>query len=141
MTATVSMHLRDLMVKLAFRNDVTPAPPANLWVGLTYDVAPSNSPGYLTNEPILGGYLRQSYPLASTHWAASGFGEVANIAAITFPEATLDWGLLQGWALYDTSSVGTGKTWASGSLVTPTYVEENRTIVVSPRGIVIGLYD
>lgn len=141
MSATVSMRLRHLLVQQFFQPDIAPAPPANLYVCLTYDVLAANAPGLMLNEPLLGSYARRVYPLDSAHWAASGFGEVLNIDAVTFPAATLDWGLMAGWALSDTSGVGTGLVYASGSLVTPTYVEAGRTIVVAPRGIALGLYD
>jgi hypothetical protein len=55
--------------------------------------------------------------------------------------ATLDWGLMMGWAVLDTLSVGTGRVLACGSLVTPTYCEAGRTLIVAPRNISLGLYD
>lgn len=139
MSATVAMKARARMVERLFVDP--PAGLANLYAALTWDVAPANAYGLMLGEPLLGDYARVAVPLGSSHWASSGFGEVVNTQAIVFPMATLDWGLLQGYALLDNTNIGQGEVYVTGSLQTPFYCRAGNVPVIAAYGITVGLYD
>jgi hypothetical protein len=134
MTATVSMSLRDEMLRWYFLDTTGP-----LFVALTYDVAPSNAALFMLNEVWANEYARAPLPRGMENWQASGFGEVQNLQTTTFPKAELDWGLINGWALLDHETEGEVK--ASGSLLTPIFVVETMQPVLAARSLIIALED
>lgn len=139
MSSTVGMKLRAKALERVFLDP--PADLPQLYCALTWDVAPVNAFGLMLGEPMLGDYDRVAVPLGPTHWRSSGFGEVVNSQLIQFPMATVDWGLLQGWALLDDPDIMQGETYATGSLQTPFYCRAGMIPTVYYSGIVIGIYD
>jgi hypothetical protein len=68
-------------------------------------------------EPSGGAYAR--VVTAAADWNAASSGVVTNAANITFPEATLDWGNIAHFALYDALTAGNMLAYgALGSMVT-----------------------
>ena len=139
MSSTVSMKLRAKMVERVFLEP--PADLVALYVALTWDVAPSNAYGLMLGEPVFGGYARVAIELGPVWWQSTGYGEVLNRHTVTFPMATLDWGLLQGWALTDDPATGAGDTYAVGNLQTPFYCRAGNVPTVAVSGIAVGIYD
>jgi hypothetical protein len=61
-------------------------------------------------EATGGAYARQAYAKNSTNWgAATGTAptQIANLVAVTFPEATASWGTIKGWGYYTAVTAGT----------------------------------
>lgn len=139
-SASVGMRLRHLMVQAIFQPD-TFVGPTNVWCALTYDVVPVNGYGPIMNEPLVGDYDRVQIPLTSANWKTTGYGEVVNAGVILFPEATFDWGYLQGWALMSTAEAFSGEVLASGGLHTPVYVPATMQPALAPSSIGLGLLD
>jgi hypothetical protein len=73
-------------------------PPAALYVAL-FTVAPGIGGG--GTEVSLGGYARQLMTLT-----APSSGQSANVADVLFPVASLDWGTVVAFAIFDASAAG-----------------------------------
>ena len=60
-----------------------------------------------------GAYARQAYAKNTTNWGSSSAGSagnpatIANEVAITFPEATANWGTVKSWGYFTASTAGT----------------------------------
>lgn len=76
-------------------------PLANVYVAL-YTVTPGEGGG--GTECTGGSYARVD---SKGKWATPASGSVSNNAAITFPQATADWGTVVAFALMTTLTVGT----------------------------------
>lgn len=60
-----------------------------------------------------------------------GSGTMDNAAAITFPQATADWGNVSGVFLVDNATYGTGEILMYGDLATPRDVKNNDTFEIA----------
>lgn len=99
----LSNYLKDRLLRHIFGKEVYTPP--DIWVGLL-----TSDPGdVLTNTDCgevvwgLGNYMRMA--TSPSTWESS-MAEIWNKAAITFPEAQEDWGLIEHFALFDVSSPG-----------------------------------
>lgn len=91
------------------------------WHFALFTAAPSNSGG--GTEVSGGSYARVSFTpddltlystQGDTSAASSGSsGETSNVAAITFPAPTADWGTVTHWGIYDASSAGNLLFWCA----------------------------
>lgn len=89
------------------------AKPTVLAVAL-YTAAPGEVAG--TGTEVTGGsYARVNVPPLDANWAApvSGDGHTDNVAAITFPAPTANWGTITSFQLLDATSVGNGLIYGS----------------------------
>lgn len=77
-------------------------PPTNIFVALS-TADPTDSGGSIA-EPAGGSYARKS--TAPADWDAAASGALDNGNAITFVEATGDWGTITHFALFDALSAG-----------------------------------
>lgn len=92
-----STYLDNVFINAALRN--TPfTPPTLIYVAL-FTVAPGVGGG--GTEVSGGAYARQTVV-----FSAPSLGSASNTVDINFPIATLDWGTLVAFALYDASSGG-----------------------------------
>ncbi len=76
-------------------------------IGL-FTTAPADT-GSGGTEATGGAYARQAYAKNSTNWGSSTAGApstIANEIAITFPEATANWGTVKAWGYHTASSGG-----------------------------------
>ena len=99
--------------------------PATVYLAL-FTVTPTSAGG--GTEATGGAYARVAITNNSTNWpAASGAGPgvKANGTAITYPTATVAWGTVVAWALFDAASAGNMLYW--GSLNTPRAVNISDT--------------
>ncbi len=80
----------------------------------------------LSNKEIsnAGAYARQTLNPSASNWTdpiGTG-GPLSNLAAITFTEASADWGHVSGVAICNSATWGTGMVLFRGSLTTPKVV-------------------
>jgi hypothetical protein len=123
--AGLSIYGRSQILAAVFARDLFNST-ANFYLALTgVPPMPGHTAAHL-DEPTDAAYARQPYGHTSAYWAASGLGTLANAQTITFPAATVDWGLIAGWALCDAAS-GDGNLWLVGEMAMPA-----RVIVGSP---------
>jgi hypothetical protein len=82
-----------------------------------FTAAPSDSGG--GTEVSGGSYARVDRPPLDANWAApaAGNGLTDNVAAITFPTPTANWGVVTHFAIFDALTVGNLLFW--GALTTP----------------------
>jgi hypothetical protein len=88
-------------------------PPATVYIAL-YTVAPTSAGGGA--EVSGGSYARVSVTNNATNWPAStggGPGTKANGTAFTFPTATVAWGTIVAWGIFDAASAGNGLYWGT----------------------------
>jgi hypothetical protein len=86
-------------------------------------------------EPSGGAFARQS--IAAASWGAQGAGtggRLTTAAQVTFPTATAVWGTINGFALGDTSTAGSGKLYFACNFddVTSVTVNTNDIVKVTP---------
>jgi len=78
-------------------------PPSVLYVAL-YLVLPTPAGGGVeVSEPS---YIRAAVPNDPAHWEAPIGGVTSNLQPIVFPDATGDWGLVIGFAIFDALAGG-----------------------------------
>jgi hypothetical protein len=82
--------------------------PATVYVAL-YTVAPTDAGG--GTECSGGSYARVAVTNNSTNWPAASSGAKANGTAITFPEATGDWGTVVAFGILDAAESGNLLYW------------------------------
>lgn len=97
------------------KTDIGTLPTA--YIGL-YTAAPTDAGG--GTEVSGGSYARKSTPGAD--WNAASGGSVANAAAITFVQATADWGTVTHFGIFDAASGGNLLMWGT---VTPNKAVQN----------------
>lgn len=68
-----------------------------------------------------GAYARQSLNPSSTNWLdpVGTDGAAENLVAVTFPQATADWGWVSGVAICDSATYGAGNMLIHGALTLP----------------------
>lgn len=113
--SAMSDYLENNLVLHLFRTGSFTKPGA-LWVAL-YTATPSDAGG--GTEVSGGTYARvQCGPSDATWNATSGTdGHTDNVAAITFPTPTANWGVVGWFGIFDNSSGGNLLFW--GALTTP----------------------
>lgn len=84
------------------------AAPANIHVGL-FTVAPTDAGG--GTEVTGGSYARVSVTNNAVNFPAASGGLKQNGTAITFPQATADWGTIVAFGLFDAASAGNLLYW------------------------------
>lgn len=82
--------------------------PVTVYVAL-YTSAPTDSGG--GTEVSGGSYARVAVTNNATNWPAASGGSKANGTAITFPEATADWGTVVAFGLFDAAIGGNLLYW------------------------------
>lgn len=84
--------------------------PATVYVAL-YTTAPTDAGG--GTEVSGGGYARKAVTNDATNWPAASSSTKSNGTAITFDEATANWGTVVAWGLFDASSGGNLLYWGT----------------------------
>lgn len=79
-------------------------PPATVHVAL-YTVTP-NDAGTGGTEVTGGAYARVAVTNNATNWPAAAGGAKSNGVAVTFPQATADWGTVVAFAIWDAATGG-----------------------------------
>ena len=96
--------------------------PTNIYVALcTSTVLDSSTGGSLPGEVSGGAYAR----VTCNTWDAASGGATANTQAVSFAQATADWGTVSHFALCDHSS--TGNVLAHGALTAAKAVDSGAT--------------
>ena len=91
----------------------TYTPPAAIFVALS--TTPPTDAGTNVTPPSGNGYARAE--TAPADWNSAAAGDITNLNAVTFPDATGPWGTVAYFALYDAGSGGNFLGW--GTLATP----------------------
>lgn len=104
----MSDFLEAQLNNLIFRTQVAWKPTA-IYIAL-YTAAPSDSGGGI--EVSGGSYARQQVAQLDANWNAPGVGGlIDNVAAITFPVATANWGTVTHMGIFDAVTVGNLLFW------------------------------
>ncbi len=105
--------------------------PTALYVAL-FTAAPSDAGG--GTEVSGGSYARVNLPPLDTNWSApDGTGGLTdNLAAITFPAPSANWGSITHFAIFDAASAGNMLLW--GALTTPKTVNNGDPAPSFPIG-------
>jgi hypothetical protein len=106
--------------------------PATVYIAL-YTVAPSDAGG--GTEVTGGSYARKDVTNNATNWPAASSGIKQNGTAITFAQATADWGTVVAFAIFDAVTAGNMLYW--GDLTASKSVENGDTAEFAVAGITI----
>jgi hypothetical protein len=114
MAFAMSDYLEGQVIAHLFRTATFTKPPA-LYIAL-FTVTPSDSGG--GTEVTGGSYARVARAPLDANWAAptGGNGTTSNVAAVTFPTPTANWGTIVAIGIFDASTSGNLLLW--GPLVT-----------------------
>ncbi len=126
----MSDYLETELRKHIFRTGSFTKPTA-LYVAL-FTAAPSDAGG--GTEVSGGSYARANLPPLDTNWSApDGTGGLTdNLAAITFPAPSANWGSITHFAIFDAASAGNMLLW--GALTTPKTVNNGDPAPSFPIG-------
>ena len=108
MAGSFSDYLENALLNQIFRGTAYSFP-GTLYVGL-YTVAPSDAGG--GTEVSGNSYARVSVTANTSNWALSTAGATSNSNAITFPQATGNWGTVVALGIFDASTSGNLLAWA-----------------------------
>ena len=108
MAGSFSNYLENALLNQIFRGTAYSFP-GTLYVGL-YTVAPSDAGG--GTEVSGNSYARVSVTANTTNWAESTAGATSNSSAITFPQASGNWGTVVALGILDASTSGNLLAWA-----------------------------
>jgi hypothetical protein len=81
-------------------------PPANYYIALLTTIPNPNGTNAVEVSTIGTGYARQILPNNKTSLTSSNNGQVSNIAAINYPAATANWGIVACVGIYDAPTGG-----------------------------------
>lgn len=99
--ANMSTYLRNQLRDHLFR-DASFTKPSELWIS-----AHTGDPGLTgLNEVSGGSYARVQRDPANANWSGDVEGETDNLAVITFPAPTADWGIVTYFGVWDAASGG-----------------------------------
>ncbi len=85
--------------------------PATVYVGLWTAALDDTSDGSTAGEVSGGSYARVAVTNNATNWPAAASGAKSNGTAITFPQATADWGTVTYFAILDAATAGNVLYW------------------------------
>lgn len=108
MAGSFSNYLENALLNQIFRGTAYSFP-GTLYVGL-FTVAPSDAGG--GTEVSGNSYARVSVTANTTNWAESTAGATSNSSAITFPQASGNWGTVVALGIFDASTSGNLLAWA-----------------------------
>jgi len=113
--SAMSDYLEGEIIKHIFRTGSFTKPTA-LYVGL-FTAAPNDAGG--GTEVSGGSYARAQHNPADANWAAPGAGDglTSNLAEITFPTPTANWGQVTHIGIFDAATAG--NLLLHGALTTP----------------------
>ena len=139
----ISDYLEDALVGHLFRTtDYTS--PSVMAIALLTAIADDDDTGTFststgTEVANAGAYARQNRPPLDANWAetSSGNGQTSNLAAITFPTATADWGTIVGIGLCDSASHDSGNLLVHGPLDTAKDIDNGDTAEFAVGAIVV----
>ena len=99
-----TIHFNHKALDLVFGRTAYPSRPSTLYFAL-FTIAPTAGGG--GTEVTGGSYARKGMAANSTNFAViSGTSPLVNSVAITFPLATVDWGTVVAWGIYDAATAG-----------------------------------
>lgn len=120
MTA-MSNYLENELIDHVLRNAAYSTPGTDVWVALYTNSQGESDSG---TEASGGSYARVN----ATSWTAPSNGATDNSAAITFPQATANWGTINSVGIKDScSGTGTDNLLLYGDLDSPKTVNNNDT--------------
>lgn len=111
MAGSFSDYLENKLLDHVFKNTSFTSP-ATLYCGL-YTVAPTDAGG--GTEVSGSGYSRASFSPSTTFQSASG-GATQTVAAVTFGQASGNWGTVVAFGIFDNASGGNLLAWGDLSL-------------------------
>jgi hypothetical protein len=135
--ANMSDYLENKMIDHLFRGLAYPVS-TTLYVALSSSAALGDTATGTTMSEITGGaYARQAVVATTANWystngttsgASSGTnGTTSNVAAITFPTATADWGTVQAVVICDSATTASGNALFWGNLTSAKVVSNGDT--------------
>lgn len=105
-----SDYLEAQILNHVFRNQAIFTPPANVFIAL-YTAAPSDSGG---GTEVSGGSYARLQVSTTGQWSAPGAaGLTDNVNALTFPEATANWGTITHVGIFDAVTGGNLLFWGA----------------------------
>jgi hypothetical protein len=126
MANNLSDYLEGQLLNLIFRTQAAWKPSA-IYIGLWTTTLDDASTGATAGEVSGGSYARQQVTQLDANWTAPGAGgAIDNVNAITFPQATANWGTITDVMIVDTVS-GAGNSLFYGPLTTPKTVNSGDT--------------
>jgi|WetSurMetagenome_2_1015567.scaffolds.fasta_scaffold04877_3 hypothetical protein len=99
---SLSSYLENAILDHLFQQGNSDYPSPTIYVALSR--ANPGEDGFGMDEPSTGAYARVA--TVYTDWDNAADGIVDNLSAITFPEATLAWGTITHFALFDAATGG-----------------------------------
>jgi len=134
--AAFSNYLENKIIDHVFQN-TTFTSPSTLYVGLL--TAVSDGEAGTVTEVTGGSYARVAVTASNTEWsdATGNNGTTSNVNAVTFPQATADWGTATHFGIFDAASSGnlliyaaltTSRTITNGS--TPSFAAGALTVQI-----------
>lgn len=134
--AAFSNYLENKLIDHIFQN-TTFTSPSTLYVGLL--TAVSDGEAGTVTEVTGGSYARVAVTASNTEWldTSGNNGTTSNVNAVTFPQATADWGTATHFGIFDAASSGnlliyaaltTSRTITNGS--TPSFAAGALTVQI-----------
>lgn len=108
----------------------------SIWIGLIKDNVVFLDSGFGTQSEFSGGGYARKY-IAPADLNASSNGTVTNANALTFPQATGNWGTAHTFVLFDSGTAGNAMMF--GTLVTDKVILNGDTPSFAAASLKVGL--
>lgn len=117
--AAMSDYLENELINHIFRSTAF-IQPTTIAIALCTVSPVDSDTGDLTGKEVIGaGYVRLEVPRDDTNWAAPSNGTTKNVAAIIWPAAGANWGIISHIAILNNTTIGMGNLLFHGELTTP----------------------
>ena len=100
--AGISTYLENALLNAVLRQ-IAYTSPTHVWLAL-FTVAPGVGGG--GTEVSGGSYARQQIDNGTSNFSAPSLGSTSNGGVVTFPQATVTWGSVVAWGVFDASTGG-----------------------------------
>jgi hypothetical protein len=137
MSFAASDYLEGQIIAHIFRT-ATFTKPTGLWIAL-FTVTPTDAGG--GTEVTGGSYARVARAPLDANWAApvSGNGTTSNVAVVTFPTPTANWGTAVAVGIFDAVTVGNLLFW--GPMTTPKTINNGDAAPSFNPGSIVIAFD
>jgi len=126
MAGTFSDYLENELLNHVFRT-ATYTSASNLYVGLSLSTMAGATADAYTGTTVIGEVSGGAYVRKKCNtWDSSSAGATANTGAITFAQATADWGTVKYFFIADRTTLGNILVW--GNLTTAKAVSSGDTL-------------
>lgn len=142
--AQISQWFANELLQISFHRDTYTPAWTQFEVAALLSEPPNESDPTLLNEPLSDpAYVRQTLQFNTATWQLGELGEISNLNAVLFPQATVVWGPVTNYALIASSYTGGFSKMIAviGNLPSQPRIAAGDQLQLAANTLFFGLYD